>query len=119
MIPEQFQHEENEIRKYFEDSRGFFLTKEENQILKIIWTKKGQSSYTMNPDVFPKSNNYVLDPVIHMKTLHNHLFVYRGGVTGSGLKDLMKVKLTNADSSVTYDLIRPESPSVRIDVVPS
>lgn len=116
LIPEQFQHEESEIRNYYEESRGFFIAKEENQNIKIIWTKEGQSSYTMNPDVFPKSNNYIQDPVIHVKTLNNHLFVYRGGITGSGIKDPMKVKLTNTNSAFeTFDLLRPELVQLNLD----
>lgn len=110
LVPEQYKHEEEEIRQYYEDRemRDYYLTVDDGQRLQIIWTKQGQQIFSMNPDVFPEENNDITDPVIHVKTESNHLFTYRGGILGAGLNDPLKVKLINGDPLVTYEKFKDE-----------
>ncbi|MFD2043102.1 hypothetical protein ACFSTA_02135 [Ornithinibacillus salinisoli] len=107
LIPEQYKHEEEEIINYFEGTRDFYIPEEYEPEIKLIWIKEGQRSFTMNPNVYPQENNYVLDPVVQVKTTSNHLFLYRGGIRGNGLSDPMKINLPNGNSSDAYNELLP------------
>jgi len=118
LVPEQYRGREEEIRDYFErdkEIRDFFLVTDEGQKMKIIWTARGQYIFSFNPEVFPLEGNKILDPIIHVKTEKNHLFVYRGGIKGSGLTDPLKMKLMDQDPKLTYKRIKPELERLRLD----
>lgn len=108
LVPEQFKHEEKDIRLYYEDTKDYFLMTDNDQKLEIIWMKKGQSVFSMNPDVFPEKDNNILDPVIHVKTDNNKLFTYRGGIMGGGINDPLKVRLIDRDPELTLEQLKPE-----------
>ncbi|OYD09036.1 DUF1430 domain-containing protein [Paludifilum halophilum] len=69
----------------------------------------------MNPDVFPAEQNRILDPIIHVKTEQNHLFVFRSGTKGGGLTDPLKIKLIDQDPERTYEKLEPELKRLKLD----
>jgi bacteriocin-associated integral membrane protein len=108
LVPEQYKYEEDEIRDYYQDTRDYFLKTDKDQKLEIIWMEPGQNIFSMNPDVYPEKNNNILDAVIHVKTVKNDLFTYRGGIRGGGLNDPLKVKLSDNSPEITFEEIKPE-----------
>ena len=118
LVPEQYRDREEEIRNYFERDKGirdFYLVSDKGQEMKIIWTAKDQSIFSFNPEVFPWEGNRILDPIIHVKTEKNLLFVYRGGIKGGGLTDPLKMKLIDQDPMLTYEKIKPKLERLRLD----
>lgn len=118
LVPEQYREREKDIRHYFyedEEMRDFYLTKDEGQKMRIIWLQSDQDIFSLNPDVFPTEQNSILDPIIHVKTEHNHLFTYRSGIKGFGLSDPLKVKLIKQDPMLTYEKIKPMIEQQKVD----
>ncbi len=110
LVPEQYREREKEIRQYFdedEEMRNFYLVKDEGQKMKIIWLQSHQYIFSLNPDVYPKERNSILEPIIHVKTEHNNLFTYRSGIKGAGFNDPLKIRLIEQDPMLTYEEIRP------------
>ena len=118
LVPEKYQDREKEIRDYFEreeEIRKFYLVEDEGQEMKIIWMANDQYIFSFNPEVFPSEQNMILDPIIHVKTEKNHLFTYRSGTKGRGLRDPLKLKLINNDPALTYEKLEPDFKQFQVD----
>ncbi|SDB92718.1 DUF1430 domain-containing protein [Shouchella lonarensis] len=117
LVPAQYREREQEIRNYYESEgrRDFYLVEDEDQSLEIIWTKENQSVFSINPDVFPDEDHMIVDPIIHVKTDQNHLFVYSGGMRGGGLFDPLKMKLIDNDKEKTLQAIAPALRELQLD----
>lgn len=118
LVPEKYQDREKEIRDYFEkeeETRKFYLVEDEGQKMKIIWMANDQYIFSFNPEVFPSEQNIILDPLIHVKTEKNHLFTYRSGIKGRGLRDPLKLKLIDRDPVLTYEKLEPDFKQFQVD----
>lgn len=115
LIPEQYSHEEEEIIEFYDRSRDFYVADNEDIEIKIIWTQEGQRSFAMNPEVFPQVGNYVVDPVIQVKTNSNQLNIYSGGMKGNGLGDPLKVYLGNNKADAVYNQLQPTLEKLQLE----
>lgn len=116
LVPEQYKHEEEEIINYFKSTSDFYLPTDKDSDIQLLWIKSGQRAFSMNPHVFPLEDNYVQDPVIHVKTTSNDLNLYRGGIRGNGLGDPMKVALLNGNPQATFQELFPLLESLNLSL---
>lgn len=72
LIPEKYKKDEGEILELFDKWKEIgFYAKSENQPNRIIWTKSNQKLFSMEVDINPNDNNYVVDPIVHVITKNN------------------------------------------------
>ena len=84
------------------------------QNIKIIWTKGGQHIFSFNSLVAPESGNMILDPVIEVMTLNNRV---EGDVqlTYGNSNAPLKIKLIDGDPKSTYEYILPKLKELKVD----
>ena len=115
LVPEKYREKEREIVNFFADlgcGRGIpnpegTVPEREQQSIRIIWLKNNQEVFSFNPDVFPKENNLINDPIIQVVTEQNSTFCDRHSILGGGATDPLKVKLIDRDPKRTYELLKP------------
>ncbi|MGC5774854.1 DUF1430 domain-containing protein [Paenibacillus pabuli] len=127
LVPEQFKNQEDEIVHFFKDEREQRSKFEKEQLqleipvlkeqqnIQIIWSANHQNIFSFNPDVNPKNNNTILDPIIQVVTEKNSLLGDRDAILGGGSTDPMKVKLLDGDTAGTYSLLEPTLKEYQLD----
>ncbi len=108
LVPENFKPEEKEIKEYFLEDRDYYLGTNDEVSLRIIWLKRDQYVFSANPEVSPGNQNLIYNPVIHVKTIGNNLFTYRGGVKGEGLSDPLKIQISDESGVNHIEKIKSE-----------
>ncbi len=108
-----YQEEQDSFRFIDEDVYGLQNADLENQEVKIIWTREGQSVFAFDSKV-ETSTGEVMDPVIVVITENNSFISQRVGVLGKGNADPLKVKLYG-NSKETYESIYPALQTLGLD----
>ena len=127
LVPEKYRDKEKDIRNYFEESRKRRAKNDQdyykrevqphmkNQKVEIVWLENNQRIFSFNPEVFPKEDNVILDPIIEVVTEHNSLLTDRDTILGGGPRDPLKIRLINRDTSKTYKKLEPELKRLELD----
>jgi putative ABC transport system permease protein len=114
IVPEKYRDRKGDLTRYFNDHRDFYIDEENGQSLKFVWSQSGQTVFSFNTEVFPNHHNQIVDPILHVKTKANDLFVFRGGIRGEGINNPLKIPIVSTVEQ-TERLFQPALQALRID----